>query len=173
MEENKPAFEARFVPSPAMYREYVWRMTSPLLYLFMIAAEAYMIYLCYRMHQNQVLWERPIVLIGAAYFLLWPLLRQELSARRNITHLKKACGGQLPEVVISFGDAIEIRESESHYSAFQYAQIVRFVRMKHCCALMLDNKLGLLFDPNGFTVGSAEQLPAFLQEKCPNIRIKK
>ena len=104
------------------------------------------------------------VLIAVQFFpnlLAWSSLRS----------LKKQNGGVIPETKVLFSDeSIQMFEGMVHLT-IEYRRITRCVRLKHSYALMTGKRNALLLKPDGFTVGSLEELRSFLGEKCPEIKI--
>ena len=94
------------------------------------------------------------------HFYTWLLLH----------NTKKQNDGVQPEVVVSFGDAIEVREGMVHLT-IEYRKIKKVVRLRHSYLLMNSRRGGIMIDPEKFTKGTFEEFKQFLREKRPDLVI--
>jgi hypothetical protein len=103
-------------------------------------------------------------ILTAVYFV------PDLFAWSSMRHSKQQNDGVFPETVITFGDAIELREGMIHLTV-EYRKITRVIRLKHSYVLMLGKRNGVIIDPNGFSRGDFPSFKAFLREKLPDLKI--
>ena len=75
-----------------------------------------------------------------------------------------------PEVILTFGDTIELYEGMVHITV-EYRKIVRVLRLKHSYMLMIGKRNGVMLDLNGLTKGTFEEFKQFLREKRPDLTI--
>ena len=114
-------------------------------------------------------------LLRAVLYILGPVLLitaflPALYARASIRHAKKQNDGIQPETVITFGDAIELREGMIHITV-EYRKIIKVVHLKHSYMLMIGKRNGVMLDPDGFTKGSFSEFKQFLRVKRPDLNI--
>ena len=94
-----------------------------------------------------------------------------LFAWASLRNMRKQNDGMIPETKVVFTEEnIQMFEGMVHLT-IEYRRITRCVRLKHSYALMTGKRNALLLKPDGFTVGSLEELRTFLGEKCPEIKI--
>ncbi len=77
------------------------------------------------------------------------------------------------ETTYYFGNhQIDVRDGIRSYCV-EYSRIREICRTEHTIALMYKFQTGLILSPDGFADGkTAEDLLAFLKEKCPNVPVK-
>ena len=88
----------------------------------------------------------------------------------TLRNAKKLNDGVQPEVVITFGDTIELREGMIHITV-EYHKILRVIHLKHSYMLMIGKRNGVMLDPDGFTTGTFPEFKEFLREKRPDLQI--
>ena len=106
--------------------------------------------------------------MGVAMVIVIPL--PHLYTWATLRGTKKQNDGQQPEVVITFGETIELHEGMVHIT-LEYRKLVRVLRLKHSYMLMIGKRRGLMLDPNAFTKGTFEEFKQFLREKRPDLTI--
>lgn len=83
---------------------------------------------------------------------------------------KKQNDGVQPEIVVSFGDAIEVREGMVHLT-IEYRKIQKVVRLRYSYLLMNSRRGGIMIDPDKFAKGTFTEFKQFLREKRPDLVI--
>lgn len=94
----------------------------------------------------------------------------QLYARSAIRNVKKQNDGIQPEVIITFGETIELHEGMVHITV-EYRKIQRVIRLKHSYMLMIGKRNGVMLEPNSFTKGTFHEFKQFLREKRPDLNI--
>ena len=102
------------------------------------------------------------VLTAILYPHIWVWIAQKNDKKQN--------DGVQPEVIVTFGDIVEMHEGMVHLT-IPYQKIVRVVRLKHSYALMLGKRNGVMLYPDYFTKGNFEEFKQFLREKRPDLNI--
>lgn len=99
-------------------------------------------------------------LLGRPYALAWEAARNH----------RKLMNDRLPEAVVRYTDT-EISGLEARNRTFYSYDQIRGVRStRHMWLLMIDNRIALMVDKEGFSKGRAADFPAFIRSKCPGIK---
>ncbi len=106
--------------------------------------------------------------MGAVFVALYFL--PNYFAWKGERNVKKQNDGEIPEMVVTFGDTIEVDEGMVHLS-IEYRKIVKVVHLKNSYVLMNGKRNGLILDPNGFTKGTFSEFKQFLRTKRPDLKI--
>lgn len=109
-----------------------------------------------------------LVILGAA--MLAVSFLPEWYARSVMTNAKKQNDGVAPEVIITFGETMELHEGMVRVT-LEYRKIQKVVRLKHSYMLMIGKRNGLMLKPDSFTRGTFEEFKQFLREKRPDLKI--
>lgn len=163
-------FENRFYKDRKMLSEFFWKysaVTSLWARIFIYAASGYALY--------SLIWGGAVgadrtwklVLIAVAVFSQFTPL---INASLNIARTKAMNGGVVPEHIVTFGDDIVVQEGEQTLT-LEYTRITKVVRLRESYVLMLNNRSGILIQPQGFTVGTFEEFKDFLRRIRPGIEI--
>jgi hypothetical protein len=102
--------------------------------------------------------------------ILTAILFPHLLVWRAQKNGKKQNDGIQPEVIVTFGDIIEMHEGMVHLT-IPYQKVVRVVRLKYSYVLMLGKRNGVMLSPDHFTKGNFEEFKQFLREKRPDLNI--
>ena len=163
-------FENRYYPRFPMMEEYYRQYgTGPRISTVFAAVVALIGITAFCVAQgilDQMKWMLVFVLVMDIVAYFFP----NLAAWTSIRNAKKQNDGVQPEVVVTFGENIELREGMVHIT-MEYRKILRVVRLKHSYILMTGKRSGVILDPNGFTKGTFEEFKLFLQEKRPDLAI--
>lgn len=73
-------------------------------------------------------------------------------------------GGTLPEMIIKFGDRIELNEGNVQME-FDYKQIIKVHNLPNLYALMIDKNQSIIVAKGGFVKGTKEEFEKFIREK--------
>lgn len=165
--EEEIRFENRFFLTAQFLRPVYWRMNRGLrcIYIgFLVLATAAFFSLQTPDGSTPL---AVIVLFAAGIAgLLMPFLHARTAAR----NYRKLMNSELPETVVHYTDGeISAREARNEYH-YQYSQLVRVRSSRRLWLLMLDRRIGLIVNKEGFTQGRAEDFPAFIRSKCPGIK---
>lgn len=109
-----------------------------------------------------------MIILGVTMFAVSFL--PQLYARSAVSNAKKQNDGVAPEVVITFGETIDLHEGMVHITV-EYRKIQKVVRLKHSYMLMIGRRNGLMLNPDCFTKGTFEEFKQFLREKRPDLTI--
>ncbi len=88
----------------------------------------------------------------------------------SFAKLKKKNDGRLPEAIVRFADSITCQIGEGIF-AFDYADLVGVIHMRHSYKLQFTNRRGLLLDTDAFTKGTFSEFKKFIRQKRPDLVI--
>lgn len=164
----EPVFENRYFDNHHMLAEFGRKyLLGPRMPVAIVTGLLYLFLLIPAIHTGTFREDRFFFLaIGAV--LLVSFFIPHFYARAALRGAKKNNDGVLPETVITFGEAIELREGPVCIT-IEYHKIVKAVRLKHSYVLMTSRRSGVLLRPECFTKGSFEELLVFLREKRPDL----
>jgi hypothetical protein len=165
----KVLFENRYQPDSKIYKEYIFKVLYRNLYLIGGILTPVAIGMTFFS-----LWQQDttfavlfavcgLILILSMLFACPMALRQ---LRKQYDHLHH---GKQPESVFRFSDTIEISEGtlSVHIS---YDQITKIRDLKYSYVLMIGKYNAVILKKGAFTIGTLDELQAFLMERCPSLR---
>lgn len=100
------------------------------------------------------------------YLTITPLLSARYSAKQHL----QVMNGVLEDATATYTDAdimLRVGQNESHLA---YSQLTRVVNQKDCWMLLVSRTVMIPVSKDRFTKGSAADFPAFIREKCPQIK---
>ena len=157
-------FENRYYPRFSMMEEYYRSYgTGPRISTVFVAVVALIGITAFCAAQG-ILDQMKWLLIFVAVMDIIVFFFPNLAAWTSIRNAKKQNDGVQPEVAVTFGENIELREGMVHIT-MEYRKIIRVVRLKHSYILMTGKRSGVILDPNGFTKGTFEEFKQFIRNK--------
>lgn len=76
-------------------------------------------------------------------------------------------GGTLPEMIIKFGDTIEMDEGKTHME-FEYGQIIKMHKLPNLYVLVIGRSQSIIAAKDGFVKGTSQEFEKFIEEKIRN-----
>lgn len=134
----------------------------------MVACMALFVVLAIVLHYP-MLYLPVIICIFMGYkFLKMP----EQAAYSNYDNKMAEFDQQIPETTVRFGDRVYVEFNEEEVD-FIYEEITQVKVLKSCIVFEGRDRTWYYTPFNTFTIGSAQELLALLEERCPHLRIPK
>jgi hypothetical protein len=96
----------------------------------------------------------------------------EQAAYSNYDNKMAEFDQQIPETTVRFGDRVYVEFNEEEVD-FIYEEITQVKVLKSCIVFEGRDRTWYYTPFNTFTIGSAQELLALLEERCPHLRIPK
>ena len=162
------SFENRFYTSKEMYREYVNKVLCGKIYVeSVVVALLCVLALIVGLALDAV----PLLWLGGAGIIMvlavvW--LAPRLTLKSMLDYDQRVHGGEHPQCVVTFGEAIKMEEGNVSVE-ITYDQVIAWHRLQTCSVLMFTKQNGIMYVDDGF-VGDASGFDAFIKEKCVNLK---
>lgn len=101
-----------------------------------------------------------LVILGLIGWWLWVYLPR-YNARRAFRALEQRSGGEMERITRFYEDRLEIGEEDP--TVIGYGEIAKIRQTRHLLILVCENKVGVLLDLQGFTLGNEEKIYALLE----------
>ena len=162
------SFVKRFYTSKEMYREYVNKVLCGKIYVeSVVVALLCVLALIVGLALDAV----PLLWLGGAGIIMvlavvW--LAPRLTLKSMLDYGQRVHGGEHPQCVVTFGEAIKMEEGNVSVE-IAYDQVIAWHRLQTCSVLMFTKQNGIMYVDDGF-VGDASGFDAFIREKCVNLK---
>lgn len=109
---------------------------------------------------------KALVVVLLATWLLLPTITAFTAYRQHV----KIMGGTISGVTVTYTDSgITLQEAQNQVH-FQYEQLSRVRKNAGYWMLMIGHNIAIPVDKKQFTQGDPADFPAFIREKCPQIK---
>ena len=117
--------------------------------------------------------ENMLLLLAAVVSVVMAILfirMPKQAAYHNYDSKVDAYGQDIPETTVRFGERVEVEFEEEHVD-FIYEEIQQVKLLKTCIVFEGRDRTWYYTPYDTFTIGSAKELLALLEERCPHLNI--